>query len=171
MSIVRGSQSSSRRHRSANSGEQRYGEQVCARIASCDPTWTCRPSTSRPARRGADGLGRVVLVEPELGAAVAGADRLVRLGLDPGVTRTSTRRTPAAARARARRARRGRRARRRGRRAQLLVRLVVPVHEQALAVDPGPLRERELAERRDVRAEPSSASRRISATFGNAFVP
>ena len=41
-----------------------------------------------------------------------------------------------------------------GRRAQLLVRLVVPVHEQPLALDPRPLCERELAQRGDVRAEP-----------------
>ena len=58
-----------------------------------------------------------------------------------------------------------------GRRAQLLVRLVVAVHDEPLALEPGRARERELAERRDVGAEPSSASSRSSATFGNAFVP
>ena len=41
-----------------------------------------------------------------------------------------------------------------GSRAQFLVRLVVPVHEQALARDARPLREGELAECGDVRSEP-----------------
>ena len=41
-----------------------------------------------------------------------------------------------------------------GRRAQLLVRLVVPVHEQPVALDPGAARERELTQRGHVRAEP-----------------
>jgi hypothetical protein len=41
----------------------------------------------------------------------------------------------------------------RRRRAQLLVGFVVPVHEQPLALDPRPERERQLAEGRDVRAE------------------
>ena len=40
-----------------------------------------------------------------------------------------------------------------GRGRQLLVGLVVAVHEQPLARDPGPLRERELAERGDVGAD------------------
>ena len=41
-----------------------------------------------------------------------------------------------------------------GRRAQLLVRLVVPVHEQPVALDPGTAGERQLAQRGHVRAEP-----------------
>ena len=104
--------------------------------------------------RGVDGLDRIVLVEAELGAAVAGPDRLVCLRLDP---RRDTDENAADTRGgspaglvrcvedheRAGRCCRG----------ELLVGLVVPVHEQALPGDARPLREGELAERRDVRAE------------------
>ena len=62
------------------------------------------------------------------------------------------------------------RARLRGR-PQLLLRLVVAVEDEPLARDPRRPRKRELAERRDVGAAPSSASSRSSATFANAFVP
>ncbi len=41
-----------------------------------------------------------------------------------------------------------------GGRTQLLVRLVVSVHDEAVTLDPGALREGQLAERRDVGAEP-----------------
>ena len=105
------------------------------------------------ARRG-DRDERLVRVEPELRAAVAGADRLVRLGFDAG--RDADEHAADAGLGRARRlverVERDERARL-GRGAQLLVRLVVPVHDQPLALDPRPPCERELAERGDVGAE------------------
>ncbi len=90
---------------------------------------------------------RVFRVEAELRAAVAGADRLVRLGLD---ARRDAHEHPAdaglgSARRLVERVDRDQRARV-GRGTQLLVRLVVPVHDQPVALDPRPARERELAE-------------------------
>ena len=73
----------------------------------------------------------------------------------PGVTRTSTRRDSRGSRTLrlVERVEDDERAGA-GSGGELLVRLVVPVHEQPVAVDPGALREGELAERRDVGAEP-----------------
>ena len=72
----------------------------------------------------------------------------------PGVTRTSTRRTPAAAaRSGSSSASSTTSATGSGGGAQLLVGLVVAVHEQPVAVDARAPREGELAERRDVGAE------------------
>ena len=58
-----------------------------------------------------------------------------------------------------------------GGRAQLLVALVVAVHDEPLAGEAGGAREAELAQRRHVRTEPFVAEHRMTATFGNAFVP
>ncbi len=55
---------------------------------------------------------------------------------------------------------------------ELRVRLVVPVHDDPVGVEPGPPREAKLAERRDIRPDPLLARGAAgSATFGNAFVP
>ena len=96
------------------------------------------------------GVGR----EAELRLLVRRLDRAVRHGLD-------ARRQPHEHAAHAGRGRRLRLARpvehderaRLGRGAQLLVRLVVAVEDEPLAGDAGRLRERELAERRDVGAD------------------
>ena len=113
-------------------------------------------------QRGAHRLERIVRVEPELRAAVARADRLVRLGLDPG--RDAHEHAPDAGRGCARRlverVEHDERARLGGG-AQLLVRLVVAVHDQPLAGDPRAPRERELAERGDVGADPLLGSSRM----------
>ncbi len=104
--------------------------------------------------RAADRHERVLGVEPELGAAMAGANRLVGLRLHP---RSDTDESSPDSR----------RSRPLGlveciehdervhisRSAQLLVRLVVPVEENLLAPDAGRPRERELPERRDVGAD------------------
>jgi hypothetical protein len=45
------------------------------------------------------------------------------------------------------------------------------VDDERVAADPRPLREPELAERRDVGAEPFLRERAQTDTFGNAFVP
>jgi hypothetical protein len=45
------------------------------------------------------------------------------------------------------------------------------VDDERVAGMPARCAKPKLAERRDVGAEPSSASRRMTATFGNAFVP
>ena len=121
--------------------------------------------------RALDQLERLLGREPELRAVLARADRLVRLASTPSVSRTSAADT----------GRRGalgllesvehdQRARRAGFR-ELRVVLVVAVDDERVAADPCLPREAELAERRDVGAEPSSASSRITETFGNAFVP
>ena len=98
---------------------------------------------------------RGVRIEPELRLVVRGLDRLVRLRPDAG--REPQEHPP---RARARRPRHlvlgvedDERAGRRGG-LELLVRLVVPVEEQPLAAEAGAERELELAEGRDVGAEP-----------------
>ena len=104
---------------------------------------------------------------------MAGADRLVRLGLDAG--RHADEHAPHARGGRAlrlvERVEDDERARLGGR-AQLLVGLVVAVDERAAR-----RRSRRAGRRRARRASttsapsPSSASSRITATFGNAFVP
>ena len=105
--------------------------------------------------RGADGLDGIVFVEAELGAAVPGANRLVRLRFDPrrDADEDATHAGGGSACRLVGRVEDDERAGL-GSRAQFLVRLVVPVHEQALARDARPLREGELAECGDVRSEP-----------------
>ena len=155
MSIVRGSQSSSVAATIRELGEERDGEQVRAHVLELRADVDVQAlDVESGAERRADGLDRVVLVEPELRAAVAGADRLVRLCLDArrdadehaanaggGSPFGLVERVEDDERAGV------------GGGAQLLVRLVVAVHEQPLAVDPRRPRERELAEGRDVGAE------------------
>ena len=103
----------------------------------------------------AHGLDRLLRGEPELGAAMRGLDRLVRVDLD--AWRNADERPLDA----------GRRGPldlvgrvqddvehvRLGGGAQLLVALVVAVHDDLLAADPGPLRDLQLAQRGDVGAE------------------
>ena len=137
-------------------GQQRDREQVRAHVRELRADVDVQALDVEPCRkRGAHRLDRVVLVEPELGAAMAGADLLVRLGLDSRRDADQD-----AAYARVGRAHglveRVQDDERSclGRRAQLLVRLVVPVHEQPVALDPGTAGERELTQRGYVRAKP-----------------
>ena len=115
-----------------------------------------QPVDVEPAARArARRLERVHRAEAELRAVVAGPDRFVRVGLDAG--RDADERTPDARSGGAlrlvRRVEHDERAGlRRGR--ELLVGLVVAVDDEPVAREPGRPRERELAERRDVRAEP-----------------
>ena len=114
-------------------------------------------------------LGR----HPELRADVAGADRLVRLSFDPG---RDTREHPFDAggarpfelldriedHVRRARLRRG---------AQLLVRLVVAVDDEPLGGTPAASANRSSPSVDTSAPIPSSARSRMTATFGNAFVP
>ena len=152
-SSVRSSQPSSVRARAAKAAIQSTVVRAAPRSRSWEPMWTWRPSVSG---RAAQRLERVLRREPELRAVVAGADLLVGVGLDPG--RDPDQRSRDAGGAGAvdllervdddERAggRRGARAPRRtcccrGRRC-------------SVAGDAGRLREPELAERRDVGADP-----------------
>ena len=114
--------------------------------------WTCRPSTSRRERERLE-LGRgSPNFEPAWPVRI---DSCVSASI-PGVTRTSMRPTPAAARSlELLDASRGRRARLRFRgRASSSSDLLLPCTTSRSPSMPGPLREAQLAERRDVRADP-----------------
>ena len=114
-----------------------------------------QPAASRPALARARGLERLLGRQAELRAVVAVRIASCVSASTPGVTRTSIRATPAAA-ARSTSSSASsttRRACRAGRR-ELFVALVVPVHDEPSPGDPGLQRELELAQRRDVRAEP-----------------
>ena len=144
-----------------------------SKSASCEPTWTCSPSTSSPrasasstsARAWAGGRPNFEPWCPVRIASWVSAST-------PSVTRTSTRFTPGA--------RRERRLVRRvqddggafGRRSpeERLV-LVVAVHDDLVAGHPGRAGELELAADATSAPIPSSRSSRISATFANALVP
>ncbi len=156
MSTVAGVQSSSSRHRAASSASSSIASRCARTSASCEPTWKCSPSSSRPAWRAARTASTASSApSPNLEPHVPGADRLVRLGLDAG--HDAHKRSPHSGRGRARRlVERVEDDERVGPRggAQLLVRFVVAVHDQPLAADPGPPCERELAQRRDVGADP-----------------
>ncbi len=107
----------------------------------------------RVARAG-DRSERLVRVEPELRTPVPRSDRFVGLGLDPG--RDADEHPSDAGRGRpcrlVERVDRDERSGLAGR-AQLLIRLVVPVHDEAWAFDPSLARIGELAERGHVGAE------------------
>ena len=105
--------------------------------------WTCSPSE------------RLVRRQAELRTALPGADRLVRVGLDAGGHADERVRHARLARALdlVERVEHDERACL-GRGSKLRVVLVVPVHDERVARDAGPLREPKLAERRDVGAEP-----------------
>ena len=113
------------------------------------------PATSRPSVRAASIASSASSApSPNFEPSCAVAIAWWVSASTPGVSRTSTRRTPAAARA-LRLVGRVEHDERAGLRGgpQLLVRLVVAVEEQAVAGEPGRARERELAERRDVGAD------------------
>jgi hypothetical protein len=136
--------------------EQRHREQMRAHVGELRADVDVQALDVEPGGKcGADRLDRVVLVQPELGAAMAGADGLVRLRLDAGghADEDATHARLGGTRGLVERVQHDERPGL-GRGTQLLVRLVVPVHEQALTRDPGPLREGQLPECRDVRAEP-----------------
>ena len=173
-SIVRGVQSSSSRQRSANCASSATASRCARTSASWEPTWTCSPSTSSPASRAARTAStRFVLVEPELGAAVAGADRLVRLRLDPG--RDADEDAAHACRGRARRlverVQRRRAPPPRPRRAAPRPTCCSRARAGARPRSPPAARRRARpASRRPRRAPPRRAGA-SAATFGNAFVP
>ena len=126
-----------------------------AELGSCEPTWTWRASDVQAAlrahrRRGA----RAWSWEAELRAVVPGPDRLVGVRLDPerhanqhaADTRGSCALDLVLCVD-------GDRCSGLGCRPELLVRLRVPVDDELLALNPGCTCERELTERRDVRAD------------------
>ena len=173
-SIVRGSQSSSRPAAVGELGEQRDREQVRAHVRELRADVDVEALDVEPCgERGADRLDRVVLVEPELGAAVAGADRLVRLRLDsrrdadenaadarggsaPGLVERvedDERAGPAAAA--------------RSSSSDLLF----PCTSRRSPAMPARRANASSPSVETSAPSPSSASRRISATLGNAFVP
>ena len=104
--------------------------------ASCEPMCRWTPATSRPASRAAaDRRERLVGREAELRAVVGGADRLVRVRVDPG--RDAHEHSPHAGRGRAlrlvERVEHDEARVRLGGGPQLLVALVVAVHDDPLA--------------------------------------
>ena len=150
-----GVQSSSSRQREANSPSWETASRWARPSASWEPTCTCRPSTSSPAARAAAiATSASSASRPNFEPTMPGPDRLVRLGLD---ARRDADEHPADARLGCARRLVERVDRDEsagfGGGTQLLVRLVVPVHDQAVAVDPRAPRERELAERGHVGAE------------------
>ena len=140
-----------------------------------------RPAAASRRARGALGLGRaaqrlerVVGRQPELRAVVAGADVLVRVGLDArrDADQRARRRRPSRARSTSSSESTTTSAPASAAARELLVGLVVAVHDEPLAGDA----RRPAANRSSPSVEtsapmPSSASSRSSATFGNAFVP
>ena len=124
--------------------------------SSCEPMCRWTPATSRPASRAAAAAasasaGGSPNFEPWWAVRIFSC---VSASI-PGVTRTRARRTPAAAArcASSSASSTTNRTSRFGGGPQLLVALVVAVHDDPLALDPGAPRELELAERRDVGAE------------------
>ena len=145
------------RQRSASSASRSIAS-TCARTsASCEPTWTWRPSHRHPGRvRPFERVEHCIRREPELRAADArSGSRRASPHRHPGVTRIMARETPAAA------ARSGSSgassttsapssAASRSSSSDLLL----PWTTSRSPAQSRGLRERELAERRDVRAEP-----------------
>ena len=135
---------------------------------------TCTPAASSPASAGArERLQSLLGRQAELRPLVRGADRRVRVGLD--ARRDPHQDPPHTGFCRALDLVEGvdddeAGARTRGGR-QLFVALVVPVHDEPLPGEPGKQRELELAQGRDVRAQPSAASSLRTAAFGNALTP
>src|SRR6266516_6770740 len=103
--------------------------------------------------RPRDRVQRLFGRQTELRAVVSGLDRVVRLGVDPG--RYADERTLDTGCGRALDLVQGVEDDEAGvrRSVELLVALVVPVHDDPFGLDVGALRDLELPERRDVRAE------------------
>ena len=125
-----------------------------------------------PASRRSDRLARLLGAQPELRAEVAGADRLVRVDLDPRRQAEENRPDPGGRRAGGSSG---------ASRTTSPARLAPPPRaprrscccraRRAARRGPGTERELELAGVETSAPTPSSASRRSTATFGNAFVP
>ena len=82
-SVTCGVQPSWSRHEAAKDARRTIVSACASKSASCEPTWTCKPSTMSPRiERIGDERARLVGREPELRAVVACPDRLVRVGVD-----------------------------------------------------------------------------------------
>ena len=143
------------RARSQNAASRSTASMLSSTRASCEPTWKWTPSTSSPSVRDSSIACSAASAEsPNFEPSCAVRIDSCVTASTPGVSRTSTRCTPAAA---ARSASSGASsttaAPAAAARAELLVRLVVAVEEDPLAGDLRGLREGELAERRDVGAD------------------
>ena len=156
-STTAGAQASSVRQTATKPASQSSSMRGAARSSSWEPRWMCSPAISTPSeepRRTASIVcsGR----QAELGAEVSGLDRLVRVHLD--ARRDPDERPLDPGRGRSldlvRRVENEVEHVGLGGRAQLLVALVVAVDNDLSAVDSRPGSDLELAQRRDVGADP-----------------
>ena len=173
-SATRGVHPSASRQEAANDASRTIVSAWASKSASCEPTWTCSPSTSSSrARASSTSAARLRGRQPELRAVVPGADRLVRVGVD--AERDAHEHAPHSRRPRRAPPRRARRARRwrlpprprRGNASSLLF----PWTTISSPREPGRPCERELAEEATSAPIPSERSTRSTATLANAFVP
>ena len=99
MSSTAGVQSSSSRARSQNAASRSTATRLSSTRASCEPTWKCTPATSMPSARASaiDARAPRPAASPNFDSSCAVWIDWCVTASTPGVSRTSTRRTPAAA--------------------------------------------------------------------------